>query len=88
MLAKSLSVYNKEKAMFNRNKTKWIQLGNYSFASSDYVVFARGDLKTGLIDFKVRKVQKWTFGMSHTILPPDLIDVRKQWEEITRLINN
>ncbi|KKN74636.1 hypothetical protein LCGC14_0388380 [marine sediment metagenome] len=71
--------------MFNRHKTKWIQLGNYSYAGCDYVVFVRGDKKTGLLDFKTKKIQNWVYG-SYSILSTDLIDVKKQWEEITNLI--
>lgn len=72
--------------LFNRYKTKWILLGNYQFGYVDYVVFVRGDKKTGLMDFKVKKVHKWTFGSNENILNRGLVDVKKQWEIITDML--
>jgi len=73
--------------MFSRHKTKWIQLGNYSHAYTDYVVFVRGNKKTGMMEFKVKKVHAWTM-CTGLILPANLIDVRKQWEEITNALKS
>lgn len=66
--------------IFNKNKTKWIPLGNYCYAGTDYVVFTRKNLKNGILDFQVKKVQRFNF--STGILPYSLIDVKEQWNKI------
>ena len=73
--------------MFKRNLTKWIPLGNYTFGGTDFIVFVRGNTKTGMLFFKVKSVHPWKW-FTEKILPIDLIDVRKQWEEINNLLNN
>lgn len=67
--------------LFNKNKTKWQILANYEYASVDYIVFTRADKKTGLLDFKVKRVHKnamWT----KSVLPFNLIDIKEQWDKI------
>ena len=70
--------------IFNK-KTKWIVLGKYSHTTDDYVVFVRGSFKTGLLDFKVKKVQGFSY--SNRILPNNFIDTKLQWDTIIDLIN-
>lgn len=73
-------------AMIFNKKTKWIVLGNYSYGYTDYVVFVRKSLKTGLLDFKVKSVHPHTtFRGAGNILAKDLINVTEQWNKI---INN
>jgi hypothetical protein len=72
--------------IFNKHKTKWIPLGNYSFDGSDYIVFVRGNKKTGSMCFKVKKVHGMTY-CTNSILPLSLIDTKKQWEIITDMLN-
>jgi hypothetical protein len=74
--------------MFNRSKTKWIPLGNYAFDAADYIVFARADRKTGLMDFKVRRVQAWRFMSTNRILPNMLIDTKEAWDKLVREIES
>lgn len=71
--------------MFFNKKTKWIVLGSYSHTSDDYVVFVRGSLKTGLLDFKVKKIHRMT-SFTNRILPNNLIDTKLQWDTIINLI--
>ncbi len=71
---------------FKNNKTRWIPLGNYSHGSDDYVVFVRGNKKTGMMYFKVKKVHCFSF--STRLLPSNLIDVKTQWDEIVKLTDN
>lgn len=73
--------------LFSRHKTKWVQLGSYQYGYHDYVVFVRGHKKTGMMEFKVKSVQRWMFSCAN-ILPKNLIDVQKQWDEITNLIKS
>lgn len=61
-------------------KTKWIPFGSYSFADNDYIVFARKNLKSGMLYFKVKKVTRSIY--SSNFLPYDLIDVKEQWKII------
>lgn len=68
-----------------RYKTKWIVLGRYSFGGSDYIVFVRGSRKTGLLDFKIKKIGG-IFTYTHPILPHDLVNVTEQWNKIINLI--
>jgi hypothetical protein len=74
--------------MFNRNKTKWRPLGNYAFADADYIVFARADRKTGLMDFKVSRVQAWRFMSTNKILPNMLIDTKEAWDKLVKEIES
>ncbi len=71
--------------LFNRNRTKWIPLGNYVFLETDYVVFVRGNLKTGMMYFKVRRVHGWR-QYTQSVLPHDLINPKKAWAELIKLM--
>jgi hypothetical protein len=72
--------------MFWNKKTKWIVLGTYSHVSEDYVVFVRGSLKTGLLDFKTKKVHRNTV-FTNRILPTNIVDTKTQWDKIISDIN-
>ncbi len=71
--------------MFGRKLTKWMLLGNYSFGEKDYIVFVRGNLKTGLMDFKIKSVHGHR-QFTRRVLPDNIIDVREQWGEIKNLM--
>lgn len=66
--------------MFNSNYTKWIPLGNYSHAGSDYIVFVRKNIKNGMMQFKTKIANPSWF--SNRFLPIAMIDVKKAWDEI------
>lgn len=62
--------------------TEWIPLANYSWSSqTDYIVFARRNLKTGMIQFKTKRVINWWANKSLCI-PHNLIDVKTQWNKL------
>jgi hypothetical protein len=74
---------NRLKTLFSNNTddyTKWLPLGNYNHGSSDYIVFVRKDRKTNLLEFKTTEVT--TERYSNNILPHNLIDTEKAWNEI------
>lgn len=61
--------------------TKWIPFGNYTWANdTDFIVFARRNLKNGIMQFKTKRVH----GIFRNKMPfvPVLIDVKKAWEEL------
>lgn len=68
--------------MFKRRFTKWEPLGCYHFGGNEYIVFARRRLKTGMVYFKVKNIQRYSY--ASIFIPHDLIDVKKQWEIITK----
>lgn len=72
--------------LFKNNWTKWIHFGNFGFSDSDYIVFVRGNTKTGMMEFKTVKANPVRFGLHNRFLPHNLIDVRKQWEKILELM--
>lgn len=74
--------------LFNKNLTSWIPLGSMSFQQNDFIVFVRGNKKTGMLYFKTKKVNgAWYQTLVDNILPNSLIDVTKQWNEIQAMIN-
>lgn len=67
--------------------TKWIPLSIYEWDGSQYIVFVRGNMKTGMLSFKTKKITA-SFTRSYgTIMSKDLVDTKTQWEEIYRQIN-
>ena len=68
--------------MFNlfEKKTKWQVLVAYNQAGSDYIVFARKGLKSGMIYFKTTKVTP-PFVCSYNF-NPTLFDVKKGFSDI------
>ena len=68
--------------IFNsKHLTKWIPLGEYDFGGSQYVVFVRGNTRTGELFFKSKWVNRRLSGLVNPIGSLG-IDVKKQWEEI------
>lgn len=73
-----------------RNYTKWIPLGIFTFDGSQFIVFVRGDKLSGEMFFETKKVnnRKGTYNSCVSpIMTHDTIDVKKQWEEITKTIS-
>ncbi len=70
--------------MIKKKYTKWKPLGNYSHAGVDYIVFVKRNLKNSMLKFKTRRVNGFfASAMSvNSILPMNLIDVQKAWNEI------
>lgn len=63
--------------------SNWIPLGSFSHGETDYIVFVRKNLNNGLMKFKTIRVNgKFTYSSVSSVLPADLIDVKKQWEII------
>jgi hypothetical protein len=69
--------------MKNRKYTKWIPFGNYNHGASEIIVFARKNLRTGMISFKTKTANKRLMSQD-TFIPADLIDVRKAWDELIK----
>ena len=66
-------------------KTEWIPFGTYRYAYTDYIVFARKNLKTGMIYFKTKiATGAFTVYRDHYI-PTDLIDTKAAWDKIISL---
>ena len=68
---------------FKKKYTKYIVLGNYSFADIDYIVFVRKNLKNNILDFKTKRVNGFSSGCVNKVLPRDLIDTKTQFNLIT-----
>lgn len=71
-----------------KNRTSWIPLGSFVSDNQEFVVFARKNFPSGMIDFKTKRVNRR--GIFNTydvypILPPNIIDVAKQWDLITNV---
>jgi len=71
---------------FKNYYTKWIPLGNFNFARTDFIVFVRGNKKTGLMQFKVKSVNRRSGHCNNPILPPTLIDTSTQWNLIIEMM--
>lgn len=74
-------------SIFKNDKTRWIPFGAYSHGSDDYIVFIRGNKKTGMMYFKVKRVHRFA-PFSGRILPSNFIDVKAQWDEIIKMTDN
>ena len=49
--------------LFKRHeKTKWVGIHAYHWGAVDYMVFARLDKTTGLLDFKTKRIAEGTYG--------------------------
>ena len=74
-----------------KKHTKWIPFGNYKWAGErEMIVFVRKNLRTGMMQFIVKKVNKYPlFGDSYNgiFIPKEIIDVKKAWDEIVNLNN-
>lgn len=69
-----------------RNRTKWIPLGMFSFSGYDYVTFIRKNLKTGMLYFKTKRVNRHFLAVNcvNNVLPHNLINTQKVWDDITK----
>jgi CRISPR/Cas system-associated endoribonuclease Cas2 len=66
--------------LFKTNYTKWIPFGINSHAHQHYIVFVRKNKKTGMLQFKSKRIQtSFYYGY---FVPNDLIDVRDSWNKI------
>lgn len=67
--------------MFKNNFTKWRPLHVHYFNCHTYMVFIRGNLKTGMLQFKTKRILSW----AHSKLP---IDINSQlvFEELMKEI--
>ncbi len=75
----------------NKNLTKWIPLGRYEFAGYEFIVFVRGNKKTGELYFKtkcINKIPLFNPASERPIMNHTMIDVNKQWNLINEQINN
>lgn len=63
--------------------TKWIPLGNYSYAGTDYIVFCRKRKDNGMMSFKTKKANPSHF--NHSYIPIALINTKEAWDQIKNL---
>ncbi len=68
-----------------KNSTKWIPLGNYSHSETDYITFARKNIKTGMMYFKTKRVNGSLISFDNRVLISGLIDVAEQWSKLIKL---
>jgi hypothetical protein len=68
--------------LFKSNWSKWQILGNYRFSTTDYVVFAKTNKKTGLMKFKTVPIHSLFYQKNNII--NFKLDVEKNWNEITQ----
>jgi hypothetical protein len=59
-------------------KTKWFPLAAYNNQGTDYMVFARKGLKTGMLFFKIKRATPYATCSYN--FPKDLLDIKKQFE--------
>jgi hypothetical protein len=79
---------NKIIKLFIPNKTKWIVLGRYTWEGySDFLVFARGNKKSRMLEFKTKRVNLSHTSCVRAILPNDLLDVKANWESLINELN-
>lgn len=60
-------------------KTKWIPLATYNSVATDYIVFVRRGLKTGMLYFKTKRVTP-LFVCSHNLVK-NFFDVSLQFDK-------
>tara|TARA_R110000787_G_scaffold152446_1_gene266339 strand:+ start:667 stop:891 length:225 start_codon:yes stop_codon:yes gene_type:complete len=72
--------------MFKNKYSKWRPLGKFTWATErNYIVFVRKNLKTGMMQFKTKWINKTFLGMYTSSMPQSDIDTQKAWDEITTL---
>lgn len=76
---------NREMKFSKKRFTKWVALGSYNFGGTDFVTFCRKNTKSGMMQFKTKRVNGWigTGICRNSFLPPTLIDTQRVWNEIT-----
>lgn len=70
--------------LFKPRYTKWVPFGNYNYGTAEYIVFVRKHFKTGMMQFKTKRIHDWWKGKD-LFVPVYLIDVKQAWEEIKGL---
>lgn len=68
--------------MFNlfEKKTKWQPLVAYNYTATDYIVFVRKGLKSGMIYFKTKRITP--IGVCSYNFDNTLFDIKKQFEDV------
>ena len=67
--------------LFKNKYTKWIAFGNYTWAGDTcYMVFARKNLRTGMLSFKTKMIHTWWRSKSPFV--PKLIDTEKAFNDL------
>lgn len=66
-----------------RKYTKWIPFGAYSYGCREHMVFAKRNLKTGMIKFKTKRVNTGLFTNDKEFIPIEMIDTQKAWDKLT-----
>ena len=67
------------KRLFEK-KTSWHPLVAYNASGTDYIVFARKGLKTGMIYFKTKRITP--YGVCSYCFTPNLFDIKKGFEDV------
>jgi hypothetical protein len=75
----SFKIRNKMFNLFEK-KTKWIPLVSYNTSGTDYIVFVRKGLKSGMIYFKTKRITPFaTCSYNFNIT---LFDVDEQFDKV------
>lgn len=78
------SVYSYADGIFYLNDIEIYHYGQWA-DEVQYIVFVRGNKKTGLLSFKTKRVNPLFLGYVHPVLPTGLINVSEQWNKIIEL---
>lgn len=71
----------KIKLFKRQEKTKWIGIYTYNWGTTDYMVFARLNKTTGLLDFKTKVMASGVFGRLAKDIP---LNARTQISKLFR----
>lgn len=63
--------------LLNKNKSKWIPLMTYLYAGNSYMILCRKNLKTGMLYFKVKRLNAFAPSYQKVAL-----DINKQFQII------
>ncbi len=66
-------------------KTKWVPLGFSMYGYSEFLVLSRKNLKTGMIYFKCKKVQKGKIDVHEVFNRNYPISPNVQWNKLQEL---
>lgn len=69
--------------MIKRKLTKWKVMATYNQSGSDYIVFVRKNIKTGMMYFKTKRVGSPFVCSYHFIV--NLVDIQKTFDEMLAL---
>jgi hypothetical protein len=67
-----------------RKTTCWVPLATYNTGGSDYIVFARRNLKTGMIYFKTKNISPRMI-TSYLFAAP-LVDIKQQFTLVCTIL--